>query len=68
MQSNMVYFSLADSAPLSPQVLLERLKAEYGVLLAQLNYSRRLRAVTHYYISRADVEQAVDAFARLLTA
>jgi threonine aldolase len=66
VQSNMIYFGLAESAPLQPQALSERLKSDYRILLASLGHSRRFRAVTHYWISRENVAQTLEAFGQLL--
>ncbi len=62
VQTNMVFLTLTAECPYSSAQLIERLKA-HDVLVGQL-YGRQLRAVTHRWISRADVERAIDAFSK----
>lgn len=67
VQTNMVYFELAESAPLQPQTLSKRLKTDYRILLSAPNgSSRRIRAVTHYWITREGVETFLAAMRELL--
>jgi threonine aldolase len=66
VQSNMIYFELAETAPIQPKVLSERLKADYHILIAPSGQTRRFRAVTHYWISRENVEQTLEAIGKLL--
>lgn len=65
VSTNILYFSLADDAPLTPQEFMARLK-ERGLLV--LAHGRRsLRAVTHYWIGDEDIEQALAAARGVLT-
>ncbi len=66
VQSNMVFFELAEDAPIEPSVLRERLKTEYNILINTSGTPRRFRAVTHYYVSREDVDKALEAFRALI--
>ncbi len=59
-QTNMVFFNLGRSAPISPGDLARRV-GEHGVLL-DCDGGRRFRLVTHYWVSAADIDKAVDAF------
>jgi threonine aldolase len=58
-QTNMVYFNLSTTAPLTPQRVAEQLRTE-GILVE--GYSRRFRLVTHYWITADDVRKVVNAF------
>jgi threonine aldolase len=66
VQTNIIFFELADGAPIEPKALGERLKAEHKILLPPLGHSRRFRAVTHYWITREDVQHTLDAMWGLL--
>jgi len=59
VETNIVFFELEGRAP-SPQELVRRLEAR-GVRVLALG-ARRLRAVTHYQVSEADVDRAAEAF------
>jgi len=68
VRSNMVFFELTDDAPLDPTQLSDRLKADYGILMRPYDPRlRNFRAVTHHYITHADVETTLDAIRLLLT-
>lgn len=62
--TNMVFFTLANEAPLSDVELLERLKA-MGVRVGMAS-PRRFRLVTHYWIDDAAVRTAIEAFRLVL--
>lgn len=62
--TNMVYFNLAKTVPFDTDYVTEKMK-EYGVLVSPED-ARRFRLVTHYWIDDAGVEQAVEAFRRVL--
>jgi threonine aldolase len=67
VQSNMVFFELAESATLAPAQLAERLKLDYHILMRPASgYTRRFRAVTHYWIKREHVHQTIEAIRTLL--
>jgi threonine aldolase len=62
--TNMVYFDLAQDAPLNAEQIMLRLQ-ERGILVGPESYTR-FRLVTHYWIDDAAVERAVQAFAEVL--
>jgi threonine aldolase len=57
VQTNLVWFDLLDSRMTAQQFM--KALAKQGVLMLAMGPSR-LRAVTHYGIERADVEQALQ--------
>jgi threonine aldolase len=63
VETNLVFFELAPSAPPAP-VVAERLAAE-GVRIGAAG-QRRMRAVTHIDVDRAGIEVAIDAVRRVL--
>jgi threonine aldolase len=63
VRTNFVFFAL-ERDDLRP-ALVEALAAE-GVLMIEYPHSRWIRAVTHYGISAADIDAAVDATRRAL--
>ena len=63
IETNLVYFDLVRSDMSAGQLAAGL--AEHGVLLSPVT-AQRLRAVTHYGISEDDIEQTLDAFARVL--
>jgi threonine aldolase len=65
VETNMVFFDLADSVALTPSELVERLKVDYGLQIG--GYSRRtLRAVTHYWIQPQQVDRLIAALQTIL--
>jgi threonine aldolase len=54
VKTNMFFFELADSATVTPDQFVQRLRDEANIWLSG-GYSRRFRAVTHYWIQEADV-------------
>ena len=60
---NIVYFEI-DRPEIDPAAFLGRLTAEGVKVLATGN--RQFRAVTHHPVSDADIDYALDAFARAL--
>ena len=54
VKTNMLFFELAESAPVTPEQFVQRLRDEANIWLSG-GYSRRFRAVTHYWIQEADV-------------
>jgi threonine aldolase len=64
-QTNMVYFNLARSAPVSPGELVRRM-GESGVVLDS-DGSRRFRLVTHYWVSTPDIAKTIEAFRKAVT-
>ena len=63
VQTNIVIFELHRD-DMTPEMLVERLK-ERGVWLFAIG-GRRLRAVTNYHVTAADVERALAVFADVL--
>jgi threonine aldolase len=63
--TNMVFLDVSGTG-IAPEAFTARL-AEQGVLTLPFD-ERRLRLVTHLWITRADVERAADAFARIIAA
>ena len=66
VQTNMVFFSLADDVPVSAAQIIEALAA-HNIRIGTIG-KRQFRAVTHYWITRAHVQQVIDAFAAVLAA
>jgi threonine aldolase len=67
VQTNMVFFDLADDAPISPEQLTESLARDYQILMRPYpGYTRRFRAVTHYWIKPEHVQKTLAAFRELL--
>lgn len=62
--TNIVYFELAPTLPVDAISLTEKLKARGILMLAR--DARRLRAVTHYWISDADIETTLQAIEEIL--
>ncbi|MCA9918947.1 MAG: low-specificity L-threonine aldolase [Anaerolineales bacterium] len=54
VKTNMFFFELAETAPVTPADFVQRLQQEANIWLSG-GYSRRFRAVTHYWIQEADV-------------
>ena len=65
VQTNMVFFDLADAAPLSPAELVQQLQAQYGIKIG-VYHNRTCRAVTHYWISDDHVTQLINAITQIL--
>jgi threonine aldolase len=67
VHTNMVFFEKLDSAPIGSDELLTRLKNDYKILMLTVSKDqRRFRALTHYWISRENVETTLEAFRKLL--
>lgn len=62
--SNMVYFELSEDVKLSVDQITRAMKKR-GVLVEAAG-ARRFRWVTHYWVTDADVEQAVQALREIL--
>lgn len=60
VETNMVFFDLAEGVAISPEDLIKTLKLEYGLHIGGYG-SRTLRAVTHYWIEPSQVERLVAA-------
>lgn len=68
VRTNMVFFKIAETAPISVADLVTRLKAEYNVTIGGYSNGRvNIRLVTHYWITRENVEHVVEAMRTLLS-
>lgn len=65
VRTNMIFFDLADDAPLAPEALAARLKKEYSIYISA-GGRKNIRLVTHYWITRERVEQVLEALRTLL--
>ncbi len=65
VKTNMFFFELAKSAPVSPGEFVQRLQDEANIWLSG-GYSRRFRAVTHYWTQEADVALFVQTARAIL--
>jgi len=63
VRTNIVFFQIARN-DLTPAELAEKLKME-GVLLLPTG-PRQLRAVTHYYTGKGDIDYTLEAFGKVL--
>lgn len=66
IKTNIVFFEVNENSFLNGRDIIRRLKDEHNILL-DLSGSR-LRAVTHYWISREDVEALIQGLKAILTA
>jgi threonine aldolase len=65
VQTNMVFFSLEDSVPLEAENFRNILEHDYRVKIDPRG-GRKFRAVTHYWITSARVDEAVNAMREVL--
>jgi threonine aldolase len=67
VQTNMVFFDLLEDAPVTPEAFSERLKNDYNIRMNPYpGFTRRFRAVTHYWITEEQVETVLQAIRTLL--
>lgn len=66
VQTNIIYCSLSDDAPLTADEIAERLKADYDILIRP-GGTYGFRFVTHYWIKRQHVDQVLEALRTVLT-
>ena len=59
VKTNMVFFELADEVPYSPDEIVRSMRHSANVWLGT-NGPRGFRAVTHYWIGKAEVELFLD--------
>jgi threonine aldolase len=64
VQSNMVFFSLADSVNVTPAQVIAQLAAQ-NIKISTIG-KRQFRAVTHYWITRDHIDQVVGALSAVL--
>ncbi len=67
VQTNILYFELASEITVSSEVIVQRM-LEHQVKISDPGPARRFRFVTHAWIDRADVDQALLAFHAALNA
>ena len=67
VQTNMILLDLAESAPITSGELSAHLKADHNILIAAYPGSRRIRLVTHYWITAEKVGQVLDSVSKVLT-
>jgi len=67
VRTNMVFFALTADAPISVNDLSAALKARGVLANAYSPMDRLMRMVTHYYISRADIEQVIETVRAVLS-
>jgi threonine aldolase len=65
VQTNMVFFELADEIPLDAQAMSDILSREHNVKLNAIG-PRRFRAVTHYWITPERVDLTLEAIRQVL--
>jgi hypothetical protein len=61
----MVFFALDDSVPMDAEGFRATLERDYNVKIDPRS-GRRFRAVTHYWITEARVDEAVNAMRAVL--
>lgn len=66
VQTNMVFITLDDTVQATAPEIADRLKAHNILIMAMGKHS--FRAVTHYWITQAHVDQVIGAFGEALTA
>lgn len=67
--TNFVFFDLLETAPLSPETLVERLEKDFQIKLRPYpGYVRTFRAVTHFWITAERVRLVADAMRQVLSA
>ena len=59
VKTNILFFELAESANVTPEQFVQQLREKANIWLSS-GYSRRLRAVTHYWIKEADVVRFLE--------
>lgn len=66
VKTNMVFFKLAADHPIRPETYIEQLQARANIRLSMID-AHHLRAVTHYWISAADVDRFLQTSQAILT-
>jgi threonine aldolase len=65
VQTNMVFFTLADTVPLRPEDLVAKLYDTYNIRLGSYG-GQKFRAVTHYWIQPHHVDALLSALKEIL--
>ena len=63
--TNMVFFSLAEDAPVTTEQVRAQLKNEFNVLMGG-GYGPHFRAVTHYWITEQSVQTTLEGMRKIL--
>lgn len=67
VNTNFVFFDLAEDAPYSPDELIQKLDDDYGIIIRPYpGFKYTFRAVTHYWITPERVRQVGTAMRELL--
>ncbi|MBC8170682.1 MAG: DegT/DnrJ/EryC1/StrS family aminotransferase, partial [Anaerolineae bacterium] len=67
VKTNFVFFDLLDSAPVTPDELVNRMQQDYNIMLRPYpGFQRTFRAVTHYWITPERVGQVTAALREIL--
>lgn len=67
IHTNFVFFDLLPDAKLTPQVFIQRLSADYDIVLTLYpGHTRTFRAVLHYWITEERVHKVAQAMKTLL--
>lgn len=68
VQTNMIFFELLESAPVTPGDFRTRLQNDYNIVISPYpGHIRHFRAVTHYWITRERVDQVLAAVQAILS-
>ena len=68
VRTNMVFFNLAESAPITIDALQASLKEDYNITIGGYRNQRTsIRLVTHYWITRENVQHVIEAMRTLLS-
>ncbi|MFK7803960.1 MAG: low-specificity L-threonine aldolase [Anaerolineae bacterium] len=65
VETNMVFFKLAEDSPVPLEIIKERLKNEFNVLIGG-GYGTNFRAVTHYWITEEKVQTTLEGMRHIL--
>lgn len=67
IKTNFVFFDLLESAPITPEALVQCLYEDYQIRLSPYpGYQRTFRAVTHYWITEERVQTVISALRDIL--
>jgi threonine aldolase len=68
VQTNMIFFELLETAPVTPEDFRTRLQKDYNIVISPYpGHIRHFRAVTHYWITRERVDQVLAAVQTILS-
>lgn len=67
VKTSFVFFDLLDTAPVTPEQLVKRMREDYNISLSPYpGYKRTFRAVLHYWITGERVKRVVSALREVL--